>query len=129
MAEAVRAGDLETVRGQIAAREAMAPHLWLSDSRSTLDLFDRGMVLLAGGRGSAWARAEHEQAANVPLDAQVGGDGFAARPGRFEKLYGITPEGAVLVRPDGFVAWRAPAAVADTSGELRRALDGARQLT
>ena len=29
--------------------------------------------------------------------------------GRFTKTYGITERGAALIRPDGFVAWRAEA--------------------
>ena len=27
--------------------------------------------------------------------------------GRFAEAYGLSPSGAVIVRPDGFVAWRA----------------------
>jgi hypothetical protein len=41
----------------------------------------------------------------------------------FEKLYGLGPGGAVLVRPDGHVGYRAPAAVKDPSAALGRALD------
>jgi putative polyketide hydroxylase len=41
----------------------------------------------------------------------VGGDGdLGAGDGRFEEVYGTGAEGAVLVRPDGFVAWRAAGA-------------------
>jgi putative polyketide hydroxylase len=29
-----------------------------------------------------------------------------APAGHFEALYGVEPDGAVLVRPDGFVGWR-----------------------
>jgi putative polyketide hydroxylase len=35
------------------------------------------------------------------------------------KAYGITPDGASLVRPDFVVAWRTQ----DSSGDLRRVLD------
>jgi putative polyketide hydroxylase len=38
-------------------------------------------------------------------------------------LYGIAPDGAVLVRPDGHVAFRAPKAVADPKAALASALD------
>jgi hypothetical protein len=41
--------------------------------------------------------------------------------GRWAKTYGLSAEGAVLVRPDGFVAWRAVGA--GTPEELARALD------
>jgi hypothetical protein len=37
--------------------------------------------------------------------------------------YGIEPAGAVLVRPDGHVAFRAPKAVADPKAVLSDALD------
>jgi putative polyketide hydroxylase len=44
----------------------------------------------------------------LPLDAYVlGGDGLADREGGFADAYGISAGGAVLVRPDGIVAWRA----------------------
>ena len=36
--------------------------------------------------------------------------------------HGTTPEGAVLVRPDGFVAWRAEGRVADPEATLREVL-------
>ncbi|MBD2827423.1 hypothetical protein ID875_01345 [Streptomyces globisporus] len=36
----------------------------------------------------------------------------------FLKKYGITTGGAVLVRPDGFVAWRAAGQPADPAVEL-----------
>jgi putative polyketide hydroxylase len=41
----------------------------------------------------------------------------------FLELYGIGPDGAVLVRPDGFVAWRRPLLPPGPAGELRAALD------
>jgi putative polyketide hydroxylase len=51
----------------------------------------------------------------------VGDGGDLSDPsGRFEELYGIGSEGAVLVRPDGFVAWRNSAA--GPGSELRTAL-------
>jgi putative polyketide hydroxylase len=39
---------------------------------------------------------------------------------RFCAAYGISPDGAVLVRPDGFVAWRA----ADASGATVETMTG-----
>ncbi|MEU9385017.1 monooxygenase, partial [Streptomyces sp. NPDC048279] len=38
------------------------------------------------------------------------------------EAHGTTADGAVLVRPDGFVAWRSDGAVADPEGELRDVL-------
>jgi len=44
----------------------------------------------------------------VQLDAwRVGGDDVRDQDRRFLGAYGVSPSGAALVRPDGFVAWRA----------------------
>lgn len=76
-----------------------APHVVLRDGRSTLDLFGRNFVLLTGSKANRWR--EDVQAALVPVDVhEIGEAGFL-------EAYGITPEGAALIRPDGFVAWRA----------------------
>lgn len=74
-----------------------APHAWLADGRSTLDLFGQGFSLLAFGTedGAELAAAARER--GVPLDIHLIDDREIAR------LYG---RGLVLVRPDGHVAWR-----------------------
>ncbi len=69
-----------------------APHVWLEDGRSTLDLFGRNFVLMSG---SGW-----------PEPTPPGADKWVIEDPRVGAAYGITPAGAVLVRPDGFVAWR-----------------------
>jgi hypothetical protein len=43
----------------------------------------------------------------------------------FTAAYGITPAGATLVRPDGFVAWRSESRAGEPAGELSRALSAA----
>lgn len=91
-----------------------APHVMLSRDGaplSTLDLFSSGFALLAGADGEAWcaaARAAGERL-GVTLDAyRVADDGeLVDKAGRFATAYGIGSGGAVLVRPDGYVAWRA----------------------
>jgi putative polyketide hydroxylase len=106
---------------------ARAPHVWLERGGrrlSSLDLFDTSFTLLAGGSGGAWreAAAEIAEEHSAPLQAfTVGrGGGLSDPSGRFEELYGIDSEGAVLVRPDGFVAWRSRAS--GPASELRKAL-------
>jgi 2-polyprenyl-6-methoxyphenol hydroxylase-like FAD-dependent oxidoreductase len=91
---------------QTARPGARAPHTWLPDGRSTLDLYGRGFVLLRLGRdapgGEDIARAA--AAASVPLDV-IGLD--------LPEVTEIYQRKLVLVRPDGHVAWRADAAPAD----------------
>ena len=78
---------------------------------STLDLFTKNFVLLAGPDGKAWCEAVRNagRQCGVTVDAyRVGPSGDLTDPdGGFPAAYGISPAGAVLVRPDGFVAWRA----------------------
>jgi 2-polyprenyl-6-methoxyphenol hydroxylase-like FAD-dependent oxidoreductase len=85
---------------QTARPGARAPHAWLPDGRSTLDLFGRGFVLLRlardapGGERIAGAAAQ----AGVPLEV------IALDVAQVSELY---QRRLVLVRPDGHVAWRA----------------------
>lgn len=108
------------------------PHAWLERddfSRcSTLDLVavDR-FVLIAGEDGAAWCDAAHAVAGElgIALDAfRVGharGDLRDPRL-RWERVRGIGPEGAVLVRPDRCVAFRSEGGAEDPAAELRTAL-------
>ncbi|HZX42965.1 MAG TPA: hypothetical protein VFE93_14085, partial [Myxococcaceae bacterium] len=57
-----------------------------------------------------------------PRRARGGGTGLADSEGCFPGAYGISPSGAVLVRPDGFVGWRAPEAAGAPEETLRQAL-------
>ncbi|SDD14973.1 FAD-dependent oxidoreductase [Streptomyces prasinopilosus] len=110
-----------------------APHLWLDRDGvrvSTLDLYERSLVLLTGDSGGApWhtAAAQAAQRLRVPLDAYRIGTGPAAdlTPGDdvdWAGAHGVTGDGAVLVRPDGFVAWRSEGAAADPATALREAV-------
>lgn len=90
-----------------SARPGMrAPHCWLSDGQSTLDLFGRGFTLLRFGRDAPDTRALEETAAarGLPLKTvTIENDEAAAL---YQRKF-------VLVRPDGHVAWRADAVPAD----------------
>ena len=58
----------------------------------------------------------------MPLDAwRVGGD-LTDPEGSFPERFGISPSGALLVRPDGFVCWRAASLTTDPAAALREAL-------
>jgi hypothetical protein len=91
---------------QIARPGARAPHVWLADGRSTLDLYGRGFVLLRLGAdapaGEALQHAARER--SVPLEI-VAIEAPSALKAYERRL--------VLVRPDGHVAWRADAEPAD----------------
>ena len=76
-----------------------APHVWLADGRSTLDLFGRGFVLLIFGGAAEDCLPMVEAAARrkIPLSVQSIDDPTA------EAIY---ENRFCLVRPDGHVAWR-----------------------
>ncbi len=100
-----------------------APHYVLGES-STLDLYGKSIVVLAGAAGQDWVEAAKKLADrnNIPITAhRVGGD-LADPNGGFTTAHGITPGGVVVVRPDGFVAWRSANAVEDADTELAAAL-------
>jgi 2-polyprenyl-6-methoxyphenol hydroxylase-like FAD-dependent oxidoreductase len=91
---------------QTARPGARAPHAWLPDGRSTLDLFGRGFVLLRLGRDAPGGEriAGAAAAAGAPLDV------IALDIAQVCELY---QRRLVLVRPDGHVAWRADEEPAD----------------
>lgn len=106
------------------------PHAWLerdgSDPTSTLDLPGSGrFVLITGSDDEGWQQA----AAGLDLDVQVarigGTGGWRDRTGAWAAQREVDDSGAVLVRPDGRVAWRAMTAPDDHSGALRAGLTAA----
>ena len=105
-----------------------APHVWLEAHGrrlSTLDLFGDRFVLLAGVRGDGWRFASLDVAADldVPLDAVTIGHGPITDPsGQWLERYGIDPDGAVLVRPDGHIAWRSSGVTVDADATLREVI-------
>jgi 2-polyprenyl-6-methoxyphenol hydroxylase-like FAD-dependent oxidoreductase len=89
-----------------------APHAWLRDGRSILDLFGRGFTLLQFSREMSDSSASKAAAARgVPLAIVAVDDPEAAR------LY---ESRLVLVRPDGHVAWRGNAPPGDAGALIDR---------
>lgn len=91
-----------------------APHLWIEvDGKrtSTLDISHAGFVLLRAGADSDAIVPP----SGVPLRTVLSADPALA------EAYGLAEGGAVLIRPDGHVAWRARE-VAEAE-EIKRALD------
>jgi putative polyketide hydroxylase len=108
---------------------ARAPHCWLTSGpgrRSTLDLFGPHFTLLAGARGNAWCDAASEIAdeLGVPLLARTvrWESGPQKASGSWTAVYGVGESGAVLVRPDGHVAWRRSCLIGSPATECRRVL-------
>ncbi len=109
------------------------PHAWLDsdDGRrlSTLDLVQPGRFLLITGEdGSAWCDAARRVAEEmeVPLDAvrigHLDGDLLDPRCQWLQRRE-ISTEGALLVRPDRFVAWRSTGPSEAVEADLRGALE------
>ncbi|MFE8989463.1 FAD-dependent monooxygenase [Streptomyces collinus] len=100
-----------------------APHLPLVRQGKDValhDLLDGDFWLLAGPGGSAW----QEPAAALGLSFhRVGAEESPAVAERFLARYGVEETGAVLLRPDGFIAWRAGRAVGNAGGSLAAVLD------
>lgn len=69
------------------------PHLWLDNEKqvSTLDLVGAGLVLITGPEGDGW---DDPRVRSVRLD------------GEWQSICQLPADGALLVRPDRFVAWR-----------------------
>lgn len=124
-----------------------APHLWLRPSArvgslpvamglqhgkretgriSTLDLFDSGFTLLTGSDAKTWRDAGSQVARELAIPFAAFGVGpagdFDVVEGNWAELYGFEASGAVLVRPDGHVAWRSRESGTEPQKVMRTAL-------
>jgi len=102
-----------------------APHVWVSRNGrkiSTLDLLGRDFVLLTAAQGSAWQDAAVRQPSPQIVSVVIDEDPQDAQT-HWREVYGLDADGAVLVRPDGHVAWRSRAGVGDPAAVLAAALD------
>jgi putative polyketide hydroxylase len=91
---------------------------------SSLDLIGRDFVLLTGPEGAPWARAGTALAYNygIPLSIYRVGADLLDMTGKWAERYGVTAAGAVLLRPDGYIAWRARTVTSSATSTLREAL-------
>lgn len=107
------------------------PHLWVHQDDqqiSTLDVCNTNFVLLAGGEGGdAWREAAVGTAELLGIKLTVyciGPSGDLVDPNnQWLYLAGISANGALLVRPDGFVAWRAytqPTSITEKLNQVMR---------
>jgi putative polyketide hydroxylase len=105
------------------------PHAWVQrdgERVSTLDLLGPGFTLFTGDAGDAWLAAAASASANlgVSVNVQRLGPNSTVRDvdGEWARVTAVSSKGALLVRPDDFVGWRAEALPTDPDQELRQAL-------
>jgi 2-polyprenyl-6-methoxyphenol hydroxylase-like FAD-dependent oxidoreductase len=121
--------DPRQMRGRPGTR---LPHVVLERDGahvSSIDLVDAGFALFAGGEAGTWAAAATRAAREAGVACQVLQAGATVRDpdGRLCEALGISPAGAVMVRPDNLVAWRAAGAgrtPADTMARVFGAMLG-----
>jgi 2-polyprenyl-6-methoxyphenol hydroxylase-like FAD-dependent oxidoreductase len=125
----VAVADPVTEYVQSARPGSRAPHVRLTrgaEQISTIDLFGAHFTLLAGRNGEAWQKSAQAIGSSRPPIAahSIGNGGLSDPDGNWHEVYGVDPDGAVLVRPDGYVAWRSRSGVANPQASLRAAIDG-----
>jgi 2-polyprenyl-6-methoxyphenol hydroxylase-like FAD-dependent oxidoreductase len=104
---------------------ARLPHAWLDVEgarRSSLDLVGfGGFTLLSFGEHGRWAEAV-AGASRAPLaHVRIGVDA-ELEDAHWPEICGVAGTGALLVRPDQHVAWRAPSLPEDPAARLAAAL-------
>lgn len=110
---------------------AKIPHAWLVDRRgrriSTLDIVGRQkFTLITGLAGAEWLDAARTLDRPFLRSVMIGTPGAQDLYCEWRRMCEIEEGGALLVRPDGYVAWRHHGPAIDRStaiAELGRALD------
>lgn len=94
---------------------------------STLELFEKTFVLLVGKEGQAWQTAGNKLSHTLPFPIsiyRVASDGdLIDTENTWLQVYQLSPTGAVLVRPDGHVAWRSHSMVDHPESTLQHCFE------
>lgn len=106
------------------------PHAWVEHNRhrvSTLDLAGRGRFsLIVGIGGAPWAKAAEVVSAELGIELPVFSVGYRCEHddvlGEWEAIREIDDRGALLVRPDRFIAWRSAGRPENPEAALRSAV-------
>jgi 2,4-dichlorophenol 6-monooxygenase len=109
---------------------AHLPHAWVGDNRARLAMMDLApyarFTLITGIAGEAWEDAADKVAheLGVPLETVVIGPGRPVTDLYYDwtKLREVEESGALLVRPDKHIGWRAMSLPDDPEAALRDAL-------
>ncbi|MGW0818479.1 FAD-dependent oxidoreductase [Streptomyces viridiviolaceus] len=118
--------DRELVHRPTTRPGAKLPHAWLVDRQgerlSTLDVVGGGVfTVLTGLSGGLWegAASACQDVLGVPLRVvRLGDEGCRDAYGEWSRVSEIAEDGVLLVRPDGYVAWRS--AASPTTAESAR---------
>jgi tetracenomycin A2 monooxygenase-dioxygenase len=89
---------------------------------SIIDLYRDFWLLLTGENGAAWREAAQRLSFQMRVES-LGENGLEDVAGRWYEAFGVGADGAVLIRPDGFVAWRSAGSVDNPYATLERVLD------
>ncbi len=98
---------------------AKLPHAWLVGRTgmrvSTLDIVGKGMMtLITGLSGDAWAAAAERLSLPFLKTVVIGAPEYQDLYCDWQEAREIDEDGVILVRPDGYVAWRKLAGVSST---------------
>src|SRR6266566_885116 len=124
-------GDIfENPRAPSGRPGSRAAHLRLErggERLSTVDLFSGEWVLFAGPNGDVWRGVASRIPAAGAFGLQcyrVGRDrDLQDVANRWSTAYAVNADGAILIRPDGFIAWRGRDAGSETQAELGPVLE------
>ncbi|TLG75532.1 methanobactin biosynthesis FAD monooxygenase MbnF [Methylocystis sp. B8] len=98
-------------------------HVWLRRGEETVsshDLIGRDFMLFVGPDGGDWMEAAQRVGlrSRTPLGVCRVGFDVHDPEGLFLPRLGVSPEGALLVRPDGYIAWRSKGRIPDPLSTL-----------
>jgi len=100
------------------------PHAWLVDERqrrlSTLDVVGKGKFsIVTGIGGRVWVEAAERLDLAFARTVVIGAPGLADAYGEWRDRSGLEEAACLLVRPDGYIAWRAEAASSAEEAEAQ----------